>query len=159
MLRAIAVIEFPSPRKTPAVAPSDAPESRAINGTCPLLLMVLATGALALTLLTSVLRHRRDLAILKALGFLRRQVSATVSWQAAAIILPAIVIGIPAGVVLGRWTWRLVADNVGSVSPSVVPIEAVLLVVPAALVLAGLLAVAPAWTAWRVHPGETLHSE
>jgi len=62
-------------------------------------------------------------------------------------------------VVLGRWTWRLVADNVGSVSPSVVPVPAVLLVVPGALVLAGMLAVGPAWSAWRLHPARTLHGE
>ena len=39
------------------------------------------------------------------------------------------VVGIPAGVLLGRWTWRLVAQKVGSVSPSVVPVLAVLLVI------------------------------
>jgi ABC-type lipoprotein release transport system permease subunit len=84
---------------------------------------------------------------------------ATVAWQATALALVAIAVGVPAGVVLGRWTWRLVAENVGSVSPSIVPIGAVLLVVPGTLIVANALAVGPAWTAGRVRPSEALRVE
>jgi putative ABC transport system permease protein len=122
-------------------------------------LVVLAVAALALTLLNSVRRHRRDLAVLKTLGFVRPQVSATVAWQATILAVGALIIGVPAGVALGRWTWRLVANNAGSVSPAVVPLAAVLLVVPATLVVANLLAGGPAWAAGRVQPARVLKAE
>ena len=123
------------------------------------LLVVLAIGALGLTLLGSVRNHRRELAVLEAIGFVRRQVMATVAWQATALAVVATAVGVPAGIALGRWTWRLVADNVGSVSPSIVPIGAVLLVVPATLIVANALAAGPAWTAGRVRPSEALRVE
>jgi ABC-type lipoprotein release transport system permease subunit len=122
-------------------------------------LVVLAVGALALTLLNSVRRHRRDLAVLKTIGFVRGQVSATVAWQATTLAVAALVLGVPAGVALGRWTWRLVANNAGSVSPAIVPLAAVLLVVPATLVAANLLAGGPAWAASRVLPARVLKAE
>jgi hypothetical protein len=118
------------------------------------LLAVLAVGALGLTLLGSVRSYRRELAVLEAIGFVRRQVMGTVAWQATALAAVATAVGVPAGIVLGRWTWRLVADNVGSVSPAVVPIGVVLLIVPATLIVANALAAGPAWTAGRVRPTE-----
>ena len=123
------------------------------------LLVVLAVGALGLTLLSSVRRHQRDLAVLKTLGFVRRQVTATVSWQATALALPALVVGVPAGIALGRWTWRLVASGAGSVSPPIVPLAAVLAVIPATLLVANALAGAPGWSAGRVRPAQTLRAE
>jgi hypothetical protein len=122
-------------------------------------LVALAVAALALTLVNSVRRHRRDLAVLKTLGFVRPQVSATVAWQATTLAVGALVLGVPAGIALGRWTWRLVASNAGSVSPAVVPLAAVLLVIPATLVVANLLAGGPAWAAGRVHPARVLKAE
>jgi hypothetical protein len=122
-------------------------------------LVVLAVGALGITLLTSVRRHRRDLAVLKTIGFVRPQVSATVAWQAATLAIAAVIVGVPAGVALGRWTWRLVANSAGSVSPPVVPMGAVLTIVPATLALAILLASRPAWAAGRVQPARVLKAE
>ena len=56
-------------------------------GTTPALLGIgLAAGAasaLGLTLIASVRRRRRDLALLKTLGFTRRQLAAVVIWQAS----------------------------------------------------------------------------
>src|SRR5206468_10029262 len=121
--------------------------------------VVLAVGALGLTLLSSMRRHQRDLAVLKTLGFERRQVTATVAWQAMALAVPALVVGIPAGIGLGRWTWRLVANSVVSVSPAIVPLAAVLAVVPATLVVANALAGGPAWSAGRVQPARVLKAE
>jgi hypothetical protein len=123
------------------------------------LLVILAVGALGITLLTSVRRHQRDLAVLKTIGFVRPQVSATVAWQAATLAVGAVLLGIPAGIALGRWTWRLVATNAGSVSPPIVPIGLVLAVIPATLALAILLATRPAWTAGRVQPARVLKAE
>ena len=82
------------------------------------LLVFLAVGALALALVGSVQRHRRDLAVLKTIGFVGRQVSATVAWQSTLLAITALVVGVPLGLALGRWTWDLVAGNVGSNSPA-----------------------------------------
>src|SRR5207244_7935490 len=104
-----------------------------------LTLTPLAVGALALTLIGSVRRHQRDLAILKTIGFMRGQVFATVAWQATALAVGALVVGVPCGVALGRWTWDLVATGVGSVSPPIVPLMNVIAVGAATLLVANLL--------------------
>jgi hypothetical protein len=123
------------------------------------LLVVLAVGAMALTLIASVRRHRRDLAILKTIGFVRGQIFATVAWQATALAAGALVVGLPCGVALGRWTWDLVAGGVGSVSPPIVPLTSLLAVAAATLLVANLLAGGPGWAAGRVPPAEVLRSE
>src|SRR5205807_1368452 len=73
----------------------------------------LAFIAVAHALVTSVRRRGRDLAVLKTLGFERRQVRATVGWQAFTLAFVGLAIGIPAGIVAGRLTWRLVAHVLG----------------------------------------------
>lgn len=123
------------------------------------LLVILAVAALALTLLASVRRHRRDLAVLKTIGFVRGQVIGAVAAQATIIAAAALAIGIPSGVAVGRSVWRVVADGIGSVSPPVVPVAAVLLMLPATLVVANALAGGPAWSAGRVRPAELLRTE
>jgi putative ABC transport system permease protein len=123
------------------------------------LLVVLAVGALGMTLIGSVRRHRRDLAILKTIGFVRGQIFATVAWQATALAVGALVVGLPCGVALGRWTWDLVATGVGSVSPPIVPLASLLAIGGATLLVANLLASGPGWAAGHVPPAEVLRSE
>ena len=60
-----------------------------------------AIAALALTLLASVRQRRRDLALLKTMGFVRRQLAASVAWQATVAAMVGIVVGLPLGVVDG----------------------------------------------------------
>ena len=60
-----------------------------------------AVVALALTLIASVRQRRRDLALLKTIGFVRRQLAAAVAWQATVAALVGIVVGIPLGVIVG----------------------------------------------------------
>jgi hypothetical protein len=64
------------------------------------LLALLAASTLTHLLVTSVRRRRRDLAILKTLGFTRGQVSATVAWQATTLAVVALLVGMPLGVAL-----------------------------------------------------------
>ena len=82
-------------------------------GTAPVILAgALALGALSsllLTLMSSVRRRRRDLALLKTLGFTRRQLSATVAWQSTAAITVGAIVGVPLGIALGRALWDLFA--------------------------------------------------
>jgi hypothetical protein len=122
-------------------------------------LVVFAIAALGLTLSSAVRRRRRDLALLKTIGFVRRELSAMLAWQATTLALAALAVGIPVGVALGRGTWQLEATSIGSVSPPLVPLVGVLLVVPATLLVANVLAGWPGWIAGRVKPASALRTE
>jgi hypothetical protein len=122
-------------------------------------LALLAVGTLAHVLITGVRRRRRDLAVLKTLGLLRSQLLRVVSWQAAALAAAALLAGLPLGLLAGRWSWQLFAASAGVGSQADVPVSLVLLVVPLTLILAGLLAVVPGWTAARIRPALILRSE
>jgi FtsX-like permease family/MacB-like periplasmic core domain len=122
-------------------------------------LALLAVGTLAHVLVTGVRRRRRDLAVLKTLGLLRSQVLRVVSWQAIALATAALLVGVPLGLLAGRWAWLLFAGSAGVGSQADVPVPLVLLVIPVTLVLAILLAVVPGWTAARIRPALILRSE
>jgi hypothetical protein len=123
------------------------------------LLALLAASALAHLLVTSVRRRRHDLAILKALGFVRRQVSAAVAWQATAVALVALAVGLPLGVALGRWTWSLLADRIGLGAAPVTPGGALLAGVAGTVLVANLVAAWPGRVAARTCPAVALRSE
>ncbi len=103
-------------------------------------------------------RRRRDLAILKALGFVSRQVRATVAWQATAIAATGLVIGLPLGVAAGRWAWTLLARGF-AIEPVPVISALVLLSVPAVLLMANLVAAVPGRAAARTQPAVVLRTE
>jgi ABC-type lipoprotein release transport system permease subunit len=123
------------------------------------LLGLVAIATLAHTLVTSIRRRRRDLAILKTLGFERGQISRAVAWQATTIALIAIVLGVPLGIAGGRWAWSIFADQLGIVPEPVIPVLSTLLVVPCALLAANLIAAIPAALAARVRPALALRAE
>jgi len=118
-----------------------------------------AAATLVHTLVSSAYRRRRDLAILKTLGFVRRQVSATVAWQATTLVSLAMLIGIPLGLIVGRWLWSFFADRLGVVPEAVMPLVAMILAVPAVLVLANLIAAVPGAIAAHTKPAIVLRSE
>lgn len=70
------------------------------------LLAVGAVVTLAHTLLAATRHWRRDLATLKALGFVPRQVWATMASQAATLVVVALAVGLPLRVALGGGGWR-----------------------------------------------------
>ena len=123
------------------------------------ILAFMAVVALAHALITSVRRRRREIAVSKALGFSRRRVGATVRWQAALTTLTATLVGVPLGVIAGRWAWIAVAEALGIPPEPSTPLLAVLLVVPAALLLALGLSWLPARRAARTPAAEVLRSE
>ena len=122
------------------------------------LLALVAAAMLAHTLVTSIRRRRRDLAILKTLGFVRGQVSAAVAWQASTLALLAVIFGLPIGVAAGRALWTLFAQRLGVVAePVTAPL--VLLAIPATVLVANLVAAIPAALAARTHPALVLRTE
>jgi len=145
----------------PALPP---PEVRDLSGVSSLplilafVLMLLACGIIAHTLLTSVRRRRRDLAILKTVGFVSRQVRATVAWQATALAAAGLLVGVPLGLLAGRWAWILFAGQV-AIIPAPVISPLVLLAIPAVLLLANAIAAIPARSAARTQAAVILRTE
>jgi ABC-type lipoprotein release transport system permease subunit len=123
------------------------------------LLAALAVATVGHTVVTAIRRRRRELAMLKTIGFLRKQVSATVAWQATTIAAVAVIIGLPAGLALGRVLWRALADQMGVVPDVVTPAVTLLVAVPATLLLVNLIALVPGWLAGRVRPAVALRAE
>ena len=122
-------------------------------------LALLAIATVTHALVTAVRRRRRDLALLKTLGFTRRQVTGSVAWQATTFALIALGFGIPLGVILGRWVWTALANNLGTVAEPVVPILAIVVAVPAVLLIANAVAFVPGRIAARLRPATVLRSE
>ena len=109
------------------------------------LVAVLAAGSLAHALVVSLRRNRRQLAVLKAIGFTRPQVSSVVAWQATTLAGIALLFGIPLGVLVARWGWRVIADQLGVAGGPVLPPLALVVVALAVLAFANLAALWPGW--------------
>lgn len=67
----------------------------------------------------------RDLAILKTLGLTRRQVLTVVGWQAWALAAVALAVGVPLGIIGGRWALAFFAGSVGVTSDTDIPMPLV----------------------------------
>jgi hypothetical protein len=130
-----------------------------LPGLLAVVVALLAVGTVAHALVSSVRRRRRDLAILKTLGFLRGQVSATLAWQATTFALVAVLVGLPLGIAAGRWVWLLTAEQLGVASPPISPPLPILAIATGAVVAANLIAAPPGWVAGRLRPALVLHSE
>jgi ABC-type lipoprotein release transport system permease subunit len=122
-------------------------------------LALLAAVAVAHALITSVRRRQRDMAVLRAVGFVRRQVSAAVAWQSATMVLVGVVVGAPLGVAVGRLTWSAVARVLGVVDAPAMPLLDVGTALLVAFLVALGLSVVPAHRARRDRPAVALRSE
>lgn len=118
-----------------------------------------AVGTLAHALLLAVRRRRRDFAVLKTLGFVRRDVAATVAWQASVVVAIALAVGLPLGVAAGRTMWDVFADRMGVQPAPVVPLAGLAIVVPVALLLANAVAAFPARAAARTGVAHVLRGD
>lgn len=124
-----------------------------------LFVVTVAMVAVGFALVTAVRRRRRDLAVLKTLGFRRRQVRATVAWHATTIAVVALAVGVPLGLLVGRFTWRSVADELGVSTDPTLPLLAMVALLPAALLAVNLVAAVPARRAANTRPAVVLRSE
>jgi hypothetical protein len=135
---------------------------RSVGSTPVILAVALAGGAtlaLGLTLTSSVRRRRRDLALLKTLGFTRRQLAAAVAWQSTTTALVGVVVGIPVGIFIGRELWTLFARSINAVPDPTVPDLSVLVVGVGALLFANLVAALPGRSAARTPAALVLRAE
>ena len=103
-------------------------------------LAMLAMVAVGHSLETSVRRRQRDIAVLRAMGMTRPQTRLLVATQASVLALIGLVFGVPLGIALGRVVWRVVADSTPLAYQPPMAMWALLLVVPAAVLVANALA-------------------
>jgi len=145
-----------------AVRPADVENLRRVDRLPSLLGALFAAVALLTVghmLMSSVLRRRRDVAVLRTMGFVRRQVSTSVAWQATTVAVIGLLVGVPVGIAVGRWGWAAVASQLGVPFQPVVPVALVILTIAGTLVAANALAAFPALLAARTRPAEILRAE
>jgi predicted lysophospholipase L1 biosynthesis ABC-type transport system permease subunit len=127
-----------------------------ILGGCLALIGVLGVGY---ALVTAIRRRARDFAVLKTIGFCRRQVIGTVATQATVYAVVGLVVGIPLGVVVGRLVWHAVAADAGLAPAAPIPMVLIAAVAAATLIVVNLIALLPARAAARTRPAVVLRSE
>jgi hypothetical protein len=109
---------------------------------------------------SSVLRRRgTDLAILRVLGLTPRQAGACIAWQSTLLATIGIVVGAPLGFVVGRTTWRVVAEHTPMLAVIPTLTLSLALVLPLVLIAANLAGARPAWRIARSSPGEALRAD
>jgi hypothetical protein len=146
----------------PVQRPAEIVNYRSMGTTPAILGAGLALGAVAalgLILVASVRRRRRELALLKTLGFRARQLSSVVAWQATVAVVLGAVAGVPLGIILGRTLWDLFAHEINVVPAPTVPVAVVVLIAVGAVALGNLVAALPARMAARTPTALLLRAE
>jgi FtsX-like permease family len=146
----------------PVQRPAEIVNYRTMGAMPAILASGLAAGTvvgLGLTLIASVRRRRRDFALLKTLGFTRRQLAAAVAWQSSVVAAVGLLVGVPVGIAAGRWLWLAFAHELSAVPDPVVPAGSIAVAAAAALVLANLVAALPGWSAARTPAALLLRAE
>jgi ABC-type lipoprotein release transport system permease subunit len=122
-------------------------------------LAVVGTAAIAQATWLVVVRRRRYLAVLRALGFRRGQLVGTVLLQALTITAIGAAAGTLVGLALGRWVWTLLASELVVVLDVRVPWGAIVATVVGALAVATAVAVVPARRASAIRTAAALRAE
>jgi hypothetical protein len=119
------------------------------------------TMALGMTLAIAVAAkaRRRELAVLRALGCVGRQLRATVRWQALTVAAVGLAVGIPIGLAAGRLAYGAFAHGLGVAPDATVPLAWLAVLVVATVGVGLLAAAAPAHRAARIPAAETLRHE
>jgi hypothetical protein len=142
--------------------PAEIVNYRSMGATPAILGLALASGAivaLGLTLVASVRRRRRELAMLKTIGLTGRQLAQSVAWQAGVAVGAGIIVGLPLGIVAGRSLWTLFADQIYAVPEPEVPVAWMGAIGAAALLLGLLVAAVPGRIAARTPTALLLRAE
>jgi hypothetical protein len=124
-----------------------------------LVLIVFGITTLVHVLVVSVVRRRREAGLLRALGFVPRQIAYSVWWQTATITLVGLVVGVPAGIALGRTVWQVFARSIGVVPDPIINPWVIGAVAIGTFVVASALAIGPAIVAARSRPASLLRPD
>ncbi len=120
--------------------------------------MLAAFGVLH-ALVVTMQQSSRDNAVLRAIGFRPRQVRGAILTQSVVLGVAAGVVGVPTGLVLGRFVWRLLVQHTEAIAAPVMPWPIVALVIPATLLAVALLSWWPGRLAVRHQPGAVLRTD
>jgi ABC-type antimicrobial peptide transport system permease subunit len=132
------------------------------NGTVRAIAAVVGVATvvgLATVVMASVRARRRELAVLRVLGFTAGDLRRTVRWQAGSLAVVAIVLGTPIGVAAGRTVWQAFAETLGVDPSPTVPLLAVVAVVVLTPVLAVVAALPAARQASQMSVAPALRPE
>ncbi len=119
----------------------------------------LGIAGVAHGLAVSTRRRAHDLAVLRVLGFRRRQVRSVIAWQATSIVLVGAAVGVPLGLIVGRAVWKTTVGNLGVLDAASVPWPLLVGLVPVAIGVGLVLASWPAHAAVRRQPAAALRTE
>jgi hypothetical protein len=120
---------------------------------------LLALATVGHALVTTVRRRRHDLAIMRSFGLTGRQSRIAIAWQATLLAVAGVVVGVPLGIVVGRWVWHWLASDFPIVYVPPIELVAVVVVVPVAILVVNALAAVPGRSAARIRPAEALRVE
>jgi hypothetical protein len=134
-------------------------EVRALPVVLGVFLALLAMGAVGHGLATAVRRRAHELAVLRALGMTRWQCRGVVITQASLLAVIGVVLGVPLGLATGRTVWKAVAEHTPLQYVSPTTGWVVLLIGPAALLVANVLAAIPGQRAARMRVSQVLRTE
>ena len=123
------------------------------------ILAVLGVGVLAQTIAASARRRLRELAVLRCIGFVGRELRATVRWSAMTLVAICLALSVPIGIAVGRALWSSFARDIGLVADPITPVVAIAAVVVATLGVTLVLAAATGRQATRLNPADALRTE
>lgn len=123
------------------------------------LVVLLALGTVVHSIVGAGQHRRREVAILRALGFTRRQVMASALSHAATCAVVALTLGLPLGVAVGRLAWIALRSRLGLPDGPAVPLGGLVVLVPSVLLLVLMTAAGPGWWVARQAPSRPIRSE
>jgi hypothetical protein len=119
----------------------------------------LAPHAIGHAIVLAVRRRRRDLAVLRTLGFQRSQVHTTVACQASTYAVLSLLVGIPLGIAVGRLIWRAIAESLGVVPAFSLSAFALVILVLGTLLVLNVIGALAARSAIHMRPASVLRTE
>ena len=126
-------------------------------------LLTLFFGALGISALGYMLgassrARRRQLSVLATLGLQRQQLASMLRWQAITTALAAALLGVPAGIIIGRVVWAAIASSAGVGLSHAISLGTLAVAVSLALLAAISIATALAARARRQRLAELLRA-
>jgi ABC-type lipoprotein release transport system permease subunit len=82
-----------------------------------------------------------------------------VAWQASVNGLVGVVVGVPLGILLGRWLWTLFARYIDAVPEPTVPVTSIIIVALVTMALANVVAALPGRSAAHTSTAQVLRGE
>jgi hypothetical protein len=122
-------------------------------------LVVLGVIATIHALVLTVRRRRHELGVLSALGFTPSMRATVVTAQATTLACAALVVGIPLGLLVGRATWLVIAEEMGLAGDPVTPVPLLVAGAVGLVLVLNAVATVPGRSAYRLRAGEALRAE